>query len=366
MANYKFISADSHVQEPNSLYEDRVPAEYRHRTPHVEERNGATYLVREGKRDRRLDLAASRITEEDMDREFRRDQSGGRDISIRLSDQERDGIRGEVIYPNHGLSLFSSPDPGYQMAVAKAYNDWMIELFGPHPDRFAPAAIVPVADVPAAVDEVRRVHKMGYRVISVPVAMNDQPYILPLYEPLWSAVEDAGLVLSLHTLTGSEDIYPDNMGEESIGGFLSYMVLGMAQGQSPVCMLISSGVLERHPGLNFTVVESGAGWLAWVLYALDEQAAKKHMWTRPILELNPSEYFKRQGHVTFSDDPPALRLRDITGDETLLWGSDYPHDEGTFPHSHEVVDRIFEGVPEDATRKILYENSANLYGFPSS
>ena len=169
MTNYKFISADSHVQEPNSLYEDRVPAEYRHRTPHIEKRNGSTYLVREGKRDRRLDLAASRITEEDMDREFRRDESGGRDISIRLSDQERDGIRGDVIYPNQGLSLFSSPDPGYQMAVAKAYNDWMIELFGPHPDRFAPAAIVLVADVPASVNEVRRVHKMGYRVISVPI-----------------------------------------------------------------------------------------------------------------------------------------------------------------------------------------------------
>ena len=117
------------------------------------------------------------------------------------------------------------------------------------------------------------------------------------------------------------------------------------------------------PSLNFTVVESGAGWLAWVLCALDEQAGKKHMWVRPQLEMSPSEYFKRQGHVTFSDDLPALRMLDITGDETLLWGSDYPHDEGTFPHSHEVAERIFEGVPEDATRKILYENAASSLRF---
>lgn len=358
-----FISADSHVQEPESLYQERVPVEFRHRTPHYEIRNGGKYLVREGKKDRRVDLAAARVDEDDMDREFRRDDSGGRDISVRLSDQERDGIKAEVIYPNHGLSLFSSPDPKYQMAVAKAYNDWMMELFGAHPHRFAPAALVPVADVPAAIAEVRRVSQLGYRVVSIPIAVNDKPYNLPLYEPLWAAVEDSGLVLSLHTLTGSEDIYPDNIGEEDIGAFLPYMVLGMAQGQNPVCLLISSGALERHPGMKFVIVESGAGWLGWLLYALDEQAEKKHMWVLPKLEMLPSEYFKRQGHVTFSDDPPALRLLDLTGDRCLLWGSDYPHDEGTFPHSHQVAEKIFVGVPKESKRKIVFENAAKLYGF---
>ena len=113
------------------------------------------------------------------------------------------------------------------------------------------------------------------------------------------------------------------------------------------------------------VVECGAGWLAWLLYVMDEQVKKKHMWIRPKLELLPSEFFRRQGHVTFGDDPVALRLLDFTGADGLLWGSDYPHDEGTFPHSREVIARTFQGVSEEDTRKIVGDNAARLYGFSS-
>ena len=95
---------------------------------------------------------------------------------------------------------------------------------------------------------------------------------------------------------------------------------------------------------------------------LDEQYDKKHMWIRPKLDLKPSEYFARQGHVTFSDDPMALRLLDFTGADKLMWGSDYPHDEGTFPHSQAVIERTFVGVPSDAKDKIVRGNAAALYG----
>ena len=109
------------------------------------------------------------------------------------------------------------------------------------------------------------------------------------------------------------------------------MAMSMVDGMSPVTQLIAGGALMKHPDLKFVVVECGAGWLAWLLYVLDEQYDKKHMWIRPKLDLKPSEYFARQGHVTFSDDPMALRLLDFTGADKLMWGSDYPHDEGTFP-----------------------------------
>ena len=88
------------------------------------------------------------------------------------------------------------------------------------------------------------------------------------------------------------------------------------------------------------------------------------MWIRPKLDMMPSEFFKRQGHVTFGDDPAALNNLNLTGSECLLWGSDYPHDEGTFPHSREVIERTFAGVSEDEKRKIVGENAARLYGFP--
>lgn len=364
MTTNHMISADSHVQEPSSLYEERVDARYRHRTPRFETRDGEQYRIVEGKRPRRIDVAESRLTGDDHEREFRHDQSGGRDLAVRLADQERDGIGGEVIYPNQSLALYNSPDPAYQLAVARAYNDWAIELFGGRPDRFAPVAIVPVADVPAAVAEATRVARLGYRTIKIPITMRDRPYNLPHYEPFWSCVEEAGLVVSLHAFTSEEDHYPEDWGtEEGVGGGLTLMALSMAEGQDPVTRLISGGVLQRHPRLRVVVVECGAGWLAWLLYAMDEQVKKKHMWIRPRLDLLPSEFFRRQGHVTFSDDPVALKLLEFTGSDSLLWGSDYPHDEGTFPHSREVVERTFRGVPAEDKWKIVAGNAAHLYGF---
>lgn len=122
------ISADSHVQEPDELYSEWLPAQYRDRAPRTEEIDGALYKVIDGKRPRRLDVAETRATEEDQDREFRNDPTGGRDLERRLADQARDGVIAEVIYPNVGLHLYNSKDPGYQMAVARAYNDWASEL----------------------------------------------------------------------------------------------------------------------------------------------------------------------------------------------------------------------------------------------
>ena len=362
----RIISADSHVQEPSFLYEERVDVRYRARVPHTETRDDGEYRIVEGKRPRRLDVAESRLAEEDHEREFRHDRSGGRDLPVRLADQARDSVSGEVIYPNQSLFLYNSPDPDYQMAVARAYNDWAIELFGGHPDRFVPVAILPVADVGAAVLEVTRAARLGYRAIKIPITMKARPYNLPVYDPLWSALEETGLVVSLHAFTSEEDHYPEDWGtEEGVGGALTLMALSMAEGQDPVTRLISGGVLQRHPKLRFVVVECGAGWLAWLLYALDEQVKKKHMWVRPQLDLLPSEFFRRQGHVTFGDDPIALRLLEFTGPECLLWGSDYPHDEGTFPHSREVIERTFQGVAAEDRRKIVGGNAARLYRFAS-
>ena len=362
MTTQRIISADSHVQEPPELYSTWLPEKFRDRAPHIVERDGGRYLIVDGKRPRRLDIAERRLEGDDDQREFR-DGSTGRDIERRLGDQARDGVHAEVIYPNVTLSLYNSRDADYQNAVARAYNDWIIELYGGHGDRLVPVAIVPVIDIDDAVKQVERAARLGFRSVKIPISMRERPYNLPQYEPLWAALNDSGMVLSLHAFSESVDVYPEDWGEEDgIGGALNHMAMSMAEGQNPVSLLISSGVLQRYPDLRFVVVECGAGWLAWLLYVLDEQIAKKHMWISPKLDLKPSEYFRRQGAVTFSDDPIALRNIEFTGAECLLWGSDYPHDEGTFPNSREVIARIFAGVSPADKRKIVHDNAARLYG----
>ena len=377
MAEYKVISADSHAEEPEELY-DRLPAEYRARRPRVEVVNGRKYFIVEGQPPQPLDTP-NPLTEEDKRKEFRGgdeigvgfNREGGTNIPLRLADLAEEGISAEIIYPNGIFKVFSSPDPGYQMAVARIYNDWYGEVFGGHSNRFIPSAVVPMADVGDAVGELQRVRKAGFNSISVPVTVPANPYNMPVYEPFWAAIEEMRVPLSFHVFTRSEDREDDtlfkNIGqEEGHGEDLTLMVLGMAEALSPLCMIISSGVLQRHPELRFVLVECGIGWLAWALDALDEIYHKRHMWQRPTLNMLPSDFFRRQGYATFGEDRVGLRNRDITGADCLMWGSDYPHDEGTFPHSKEAIESTFQGVPEEEKRKIVGENAARLYGISLS
>lgn len=124
--------------------------------------------------------------------------------------------------------------------------------------------------------------------------------------------------------------------------------------------------MERFPALKFVAVEIGSAWLAWILLSLDQITRQHHMYVYAKLKINPSEYFRRQGHVTFHDDPIGVQNRHPTGIEGLLWGNDYPHHEGTWPHSQEAIAAQFKGVPEAEVRKIVGETSARLFKFPVS
>ena len=361
MSDFKIISADSHIQEPEEIWK-RLPSKYRDKAPRIVEKNGGTYQVFDGLPPIRVDLAEERSTEEDQKRQFRDDRSGGADMSRRLADLALDGISAEIIYPNSMFHIHSSPDPGYQLAAARVYNDWQMEIFSENLDVFIPSANIPMTDIPAAIKEAQRVVSSGYGSLSLPVQMPELPYDRSEYEPFWAAVEELGVPLNFHVFT-RRDPDLDGLGEEEgRGQDLTMIVLGMAEAMSPLTLLVGSGALQRHPKLKFVLVECGIGWLAWLLYALDEMYKKRHMWHRPILEMQPSEFFKRQGHATFSEDPIGLRNRDYTGVECLMWGSDYPHDEGTFPHSQKVIADTFRDVPEKETALMVGGNVARLYG----
>ena len=112
-------------------------------------------------------------------------------------------------------------------------------------------------------------------------------------------------------------------------------------------------------------VETGSSWLAWVMTQMDEVYEKHHMWAIPKLSMKPSEFVRRQCHVTFQNDPVGVANRGFTGVEPPMWGSDYPHHEGTWPHSHEVMDRVLAGVPDDEKRMILGGTAARIFGFPT-
>ena len=371
MNAYKIISADSHLNEPMDVY-DRLPSQYRSRAPRLEIRDGKRFVIVEGQPPRPLE-APNPLSEDDKKRYWRDGsesdegrvfhRAGGTDVELRLRDQDLDGISAEVIYPHGTFNCFTSPDPEFQLALARVYNDYYHEVFGAHRDRFAVSAVVPVRDIGGAIGEAKRAAGLGFRSLSIPMHVPSLPYNLPDYEPFWATVADLGIPLALHVFTEAESSDANEPARSNPGEDLAYEIIEQAEAMKPLCLFVASGILERHPALRFVLVECGIGWLAWVLQTLDQINDKRHMWIQPRLKLRPSEYFKRQGAATFADDEVGLKNLHITGADCLLWGNDYPHDEGTFPNSRKVIDRVFRNVSAEDRKKILHDNPARLYGF---
>jgi len=375
------ITADSHVGQPEELLE-RIPEELRKYMPELVtyDDQGGFEIAVEGYK---FDAAVTDpLTEMEWGKEFRDDASEGRDLTRRLRDMAREGVDAQVVFPNEGLLAGSGEaPPEARSAWARAYNDWAADLFFSDKERFCAAAMIPIDCVEAAVAEARYVIDRGFKTLFLPPSVPWQPYYLDCWEPLWSMIEEAGIVLNFHVFAGNLAVAADfahilHMDEqytatarrtrEAFDGIrhemLSGTVIGMAAGMGPIVHLTGSGVLERHPDLRFIVTEGESGWLAFALQQMDRMQDRRHMYMRP-LDLKPSEYFLRQGHVTITDDPAALMNTGYTGCDCILWGNDYPHDEGTYPDSERFIDDIKATVSEEDARKILFGNAARLFGF---
>ena len=354
MHDYFIVSADCHVLEPPDLWEKRIEAKFRHRIPRLEvDANGRKWLVVEGQG--KKGIRDFTLDGEDLERA----KGGSFDLPKRCQDLDRDGIDAEVIYPNRGLLMWTSPDTAMQTAMCRVWNDWAIEVFGPSQQHSVPTAAIAPQDVDAAVQEVQRVAKKGYKTVFLPVTVPEQPYNLTLYDPLWAAIQETGMPISFHVGTGKDPRTATGNG----GAIINYVVHALSTAIDPVVHLCASGVLERFPDLKFVTVEAGIGWLAWTLWVMDEGFKKHHFWISPKLPMLPSEYFRRQGYATFQDDPIGLETRKWIGTNRLLWGDDYPHHEGTWPRSQEAIDRTMGDLTQAERRQVLGLNAAKLYGF---
>lgn len=338
------------------MFAERVPAALRERAPRIAVQDGVECLVMEGMRPRKMPRGRAALAGEALERA----EAGGWEPALRMRDQDRDGVSAEVIFPTLALqACFVSPDPVLQMALARAYNDWVAEVFRTHPRRFAPAAVIPMSDIATACGEAERAARLGLRALFLPCQMPAKPYNDPAYDRFWSVAHDIGVPLTFHAGTGHEPRLERGPG----GAVINYILGAQADGPHVVCYLTMSGVLDRFPRLQVVTVETGSAWLAWVMTTMDEVYEKHHMWANPKLGERPSFYVKRQVHVTFQNDPVGVQNRNFTGVEALLWGSDYPHPEGTWPHSRQALDAQLAGVSEEERRLITGGTTARLFGF---
>ena len=358
---YFIASADAHVNEPSDLWRQRMDRQYHDRLPRViTDDKGVQWRVSEGHRPDRLRLS-------DLEGEDAVRAKAGADPEQRLADMDADGIDCEVLFPNKGLSMWATPDPVFAMAQCRAYNEWAWEVFGPYNHRMSPAAAIATADLEGSLAEVARVARLGFRLLTLPCKpvwgahdVEHPNYNLPVFDPLWALVQETGLPITFHVSTGRDPRAARGNG----GAVINYVSHSLAPTIEPVANLCASGVLERFPRLRFATIEAGIGWLPWLLTAMDEAYRKHHFWVRPKLAKLPSEYFREHGFASFQEDPAGLALAEATGlDNNFMWGNDYPHHEGTWPHSAEAIERTMGGLSDAARAKVLGLNAARLFGF---
>ena len=357
---YFMVSTDCHANEPPDLWEKRIDAKYRDRVPRIiTDEKGVQWRYCEGYRPDRVRVMS--FEGEDWVR-----SKAGADPADRLKDNQRDGIDVEIIFPNKGLAMWATPDPVFANAQCAVWNDWAWEQFSPYPDAMVPVASIATGDLDGAMAEIERVAKMGFRVLSMPCKpiwgghdVDHVNYNLPHFDPMWALIEEAGLPFTFHVSTGRDPRAARGNG----GAVINYVSHSLSPTIEPVANLCSSGVLERFSGLRFATVEAGIGWVPWLLDAMDEAYRKHHMWVRPKLQGLPSDYYRAHGFSTFQEDPAGLYLAERYNlIDQFMWANDYPHHEGTWPHSAEAIERTMPMLKDDQRARILGLNAARFLG----
>jgi predicted TIM-barrel fold metal-dependent hydrolase len=320
-----------------------------------------------------------------------------------------DGVDASLMHPNLSLFGLYSDDHELSMAHARVYNDYLIERFLPYTARIRPTCPVPITDVDDAVAEIERIARAGLGAILLP-AIAPKPYYSREFDPVWAAARANGTPVFFHTATGGVKVDdPESSTMKSVtdmamkanlpmdGGLASDRMFAQAFMGHPyvatqlMCELIGGGVPERFPELHFGLIEFNAHWLVslvggmdkawvtgtgqdadwWLGHWDDSRPANDQPTMARLFRLNdrwpyplrPSEYVRRQFHVSFQDDPVAVAARHITGLTTIVWGNDYPHAEGTFRHSKQLIAQQFAGVPDEERQAILGGTLGGIVGF---
>jgi predicted TIM-barrel fold metal-dependent hydrolase len=371
MADEVIISSDSHVFEPPDLWTTRMDAKLRDRAPRLQRVGEVDHLVVEdGQTIAGIGLisnAGARFdapeTISDHGR-FEDVHTGGYDPDQHLKDMQIDGVAGEVLYPSQGLFYFKVANSQLMSAIFRTYNDWLAEFCSSAPDRLKSIAMINLDDVQQGIQELERTAKLGFAgAMITEYPPEDRRYDGAEYEPFWAAAQALNMPLSLHTATRRQGL-SSGMAQRTVRDASRRATKAFLPATS-ICDMMFSGVFERYPALQVVVVEFELAWVPYLLNTMDYTYRERHEEAAYRFQdgLRPSDFFHRQVFLSFQEDAVGIRLRDLIGVDRMMWGSDYPHSESTFPRSREILSQILAGVPPHERAKIVGQNAARLYHF---
>ncbi len=379
----KIVSSDSHIVEPPNLWQDRMSKrKWGDRIPRVGkgEVAGADDMYVDGQPMgvlfRSFSDVGRRFDDPDsirLEGSVSDTRLGAYDPVERIKDMDADGVYADVIYPSMLLNMWSAiGDASLGRVVFAAYNDWLADFCAKTPRRlFGIGQILLEGDIKAGIRELERIAGLGLGGVMISVYPRpEDAYDKPIYEPFWAAVQDVGLPLSLHIGTKRPTAQETNKNNPMIKMEPSPSQRANVEywARMSLSQIVYSGVCERYPRLKFVQLEHELSWVPFFIDRLDYVYREKpqlanHRFKSGAL---PSDFMRQNVFHSFQEDGLGIRNRDFIGVENLLWGSDYPHIESTFPRSRQILGRILKGVPEAEKAKITGENTARVYGIRGS
>jgi uncharacterized protein len=373
------IDADTHVTEPPDVWTSRVPAKFRDRAPRVVRNpenhwdawyvDGSTPLMMVGF----TAVAGWKEPFPAAPRNFDECPPASHDAKARLAYMDSIGVWATAIYPNVGgfgsQAFLKLGDPELMLACVRAYNDFLIEWCSADARRFIPIAAMPFWDVDAAVSEMERAAKLGHK--GVLFTGQPQAHKMPIlgsphWNRFWAAAQDLDLPVSFHAGAGDlEGVFSkERVMATGVGATNAVTAVGLfLDNGKQLVDLLFSGVLPRFPKLKVISVESGIGFIPFILESCDyvfhySQVRKQ----RPEFTMLPSEYFRRQVYgCYFHEELAPQRLLDQIGADNVLFETDYPHPVCLHGNVRQKIDAGLRGLPEGVQKKLLWDNAARLY-----
>jgi predicted TIM-barrel fold metal-dependent hydrolase len=332
-------SADSHLLEPADLWLQSLPPRLAQRAPRSERGDKYEILYIDGQRmDRQLNDFMDAMR-----------PPGARDLDIRLKDLDSEGVWGQLAFPSMGLWTVRITDRELARETVRAWNDWAHAEVMQKQRRVIPTALLSLADLDDAVAEVERVAGLGFQAVFMPTTPPPSAdYAFDVWEPLWTAIEDAGLVAGFHIGTGGDTVVFRGPG----AAVVNYMETTYP-GMRVVSHLVAGGALDRHPNLRILIAEGGAGWVPAIGDRLDEGYRQHGMFVHPKLSRLPSEIIRAQVYASFQHDKSGVEVMQSSDYRNVMWGDDYPHLEGTYGHTQPTLQQLFDGVPAHVRERVL-------------
>ena len=384
MADYKIISADTHIVEPPDLWEKRIDPGFRERAPRIVRKKGFATAKGEWKSDfwvaggmqtsafgflSQAGVRYEKPEEITFAGSFEDVPKGAYDPHGMIEALEHDGVWGAIIQPTQGLSWYrmEAKESDLLSAICRAWNDHIADFCSTYPERLKGIAMLNVDDVLDACNELERCAKMGLAGAFIPeYPLPERPYSNPYYERLWWTAQDLQIPILLHVFTTR----PGIPGCEATADESEATAAGLATldhwVQYSLVSMIFAGVFDRFPNLHVGSVEHESAWIPHLWRRMDPLYTDRLEMTggyRSKRGLLPSETWKSNIFVEFMEDAVGVGLHEIIGADSMMWGNDYPHAESTWPRSMQFLDGAFDGQPDEVRQKITSSNAARMYHF---